>query len=68
MVEEDKEMVKNNPVQTKIKIQKSDVVQYNRNWLKIVHANRQYDTQTQDGSRWERAEATAYTRSRSIDC
>lgn len=68
MVEEDKEMVKNNPVQTKIKIQKSDVVQYNRNWLKIVHANRQYDTQTQDGSRRERAEAKAYTRSRSIDC
>lgn len=45
MVEKN-EMVKNNPVKTKIKIQKSDVVQYNRNWLKTVHANRQYDTQT----------------------
>lgn len=46
MVEKNEEMVKNNPVKTKIKIQKSDVVQYNRNWLKIVHANRQYDTRT----------------------
>lgn len=40
MVEENEEMVKNKPVKTKIKIQKPDVVQYNRNWLKIAHANR----------------------------
>jgi hypothetical protein len=46
MVEENEEMVKNNPVKTKIKIQKPYVVQCNRNWLKTVHVNRQYDTQT----------------------
>lgn len=37
-------MVKNNSAKTKLKIQNPDVVQYNRNWLEIVHANRQYDT------------------------